>query len=108
VAALDDVVEAFDETCEEKPDVEKQADAIRQHHGLGRPITELAGTPEGAIVPNLSRLTNRLNNAITRLRRAQARAMRAEGTTTERIADVLGVTRQRVSALLRSDSRPRH
>jgi predicted transcriptional regulator len=48
---------------------------------------------------------NRLNNATTRLRRAQAKAMREEGATTERIADSLGVTRQRVSALLRGNRR---
>lgn len=37
----------------------------------------------------------------SRLRYAQAQALRAEGLTVQEIADLFGVTRQRISALLR-------
>jgi len=44
-----------------------------------------------------------LVEAGSRLRRAEAHALHAEGMTMEQIAELFGVTRQRVSALLRSD-----
>lgn len=37
----------------------------------------------------------------SQMRQAEARALRAEGATMEWIADLFGVTRQRISALLR-------
>ena len=44
-----------------------------------------------------------LVDAGSRLRRAEARALHVEGMTMEQIADLFGVTRQRVSALLKRD-----
>jgi len=105
VEALDGVVEALGDACEESGEVAERADAIRSHRLRGQPVSELAGTNEGEIVAHMSGLLSRLNSATTRLRRAHARAMRDEGATTARIADVLGVTRQRVSALLRTDAK---
>lgn len=103
--ALDGVVGALADACEESSVVSEHATAIRNHRQQGKSVSQLAGTDEGGIVIQMSGLLSRLNSATTRLRRAQARAMRNEGATTERIAGVLGVTRQRVSALLRSDAK---
>ena len=106
VEAIDGVVEALGETCEETAEVAERADALRRHRARGLPVSDLAGTEQGRIVVHMSALLAKLNGATTRLRRAHAKAMRDEGATTERIADVLGVTRQRVSALLRTRPDP--
>ena len=105
VLALDGVVGALADACEESSVVSEHATAIRNHRRQGNSVSQLAGTDEGGIVVHVSGLLSRLNSATTRLRRAQAREMRSEGATTERIASVLGVTRQRVSALLRNEAK---
>ena len=105
VNALDGVVDALGDACEQQSEVEKEAGLLREHRQTGRPLVDMPVDDKGGIVMHLSSMLNRLNNATTRLRRAQAKAMREEGATTERIADSLGVTRQRVSALLRGNRR---
>ncbi len=47
-----------------------------------------------------------LHDASGRLRRAEARVLHSQGVTMERIATLFGVTRQRVSSLLRDRDRP--
>ncbi len=105
VLALDGVIGALADACQERSVVSERATAIRNHRRQGKSVSQLAGTDEGGIVVQISGLLSRLNSATTRLRRAQARAMRSEGATTERIADVLGVSRQRISALLRNEAK---
>jgi DNA-directed RNA polymerase specialized sigma subunit len=108
VHALDDVVEALGEACEEASTIEERASRIRSHHSQQLPLASVADTSDGRIVQHVTKVLDRLNKAGTRLRRASARAMRDEGMTTDQIASVLGVTRQRVSALTRRpDAAPR-
>jgi hypothetical protein len=46
----------------------------------------------------------RFEGAGTRFRQQEAKALRAEGMTMEQIAELFGLTRQRISALLRSSA----
>lgn len=60
-------------------------------------------TAEGhpLVVESLTSVLDRLSAVGSRFRRAQAQALHSEGLSMERVAMLFGVTRQRVSALLR-------
>ncbi len=58
---------------------------------LGRPM----------VVETISANIERLRSSGAALRRAHARALHDEGLTMEQIAELFGVTRQRISAILR-------
>lgn len=76
-----------------------QLDALR---GEGRSWAEIVPIEERPLVVELlADNFGRLSTAGARLRRAQAKALHDEGMTMEQIARAFGVTRQRVSALLR-------
>lgn len=53
------------------------------------------------VVEMITQNIENLQSIGSQLRQAEARALRAEGATMEWIADLFGVTRQRISALLR-------
>jgi hypothetical protein len=100
--ALDDVVSALEATCNESRIAAREARQMRDSSRAGKPLHEIfnpAGGPP--LVVRLSALQKRLTEAASRLRRAQARHLHHEGLSTERIAEMFGVTRQRISALLR-------
>ena len=68
----------------------------------GVPWREIADNEERPlVVESLSRVLDQLSVGGSRFRRAQAQALYAEGLSMERVASLFGVTRQRVSALLR-------
>ena len=54
------------------------------------------------LVQLLTRTTNLLHSYGNRVRRTEAKALHDEGMTMDEIASLFGVSRQRVSALLRS------
>ena len=58
------------------------------------------------IVEQLTEIIETLHVSSSRFRRHQARVLRAEGMAMERIAELFGVTRQRVSQLLRAADEP--
>jgi hypothetical protein len=53
------------------------------------------------IVESVTTVLDQLSAVGSKFRRAQAQALHAEGLSMERVAGLFGVTRQRVSALLR-------
>ena len=53
------------------------------------------------VVESVTAVLDRLSAVGSRFRRAQAHALHREGLSMERVAALFGVTRQRVSALLR-------
>jgi hypothetical protein len=61
----------------------------------------VVGEAPPLIVELLSQVQQDLGTAGSSWRREEAAALHAEGMTMERIAELFGVTRQRVSALLR-------
>lgn len=69
-----------------------------------REITEVQ--PRPLVVEVISTALDRLAMAGSAFRRAQADALHREGMSMERVAGLFGVTRQRVSALLRERGEP--
>lgn len=106
LAALDDVVESLEEACAEGERAAKCARSIREQSGEATSWRELlAGSDEAPLVREVANVLRSLGEASSRLRRAEARALHAEGLSTESIARLFGVTRQRVSALLAASRR---
>jgi hypothetical protein len=100
--ALDEVVIALEATCAESKVAADEAKVMRDKSRAGTPLHEsFNGCGDPTLIVRLSQLQQRLSEAGSRLRRAQARLLQHEGLSTERIAELFGVTRQRVSALLR-------
>ena len=70
--------------------------------GAGTPWRDIVDAEERPlVVESLSRVLDQLSVGGSKFRRAQAQALYAEGLSMERVASLFGVTRQRVSALLR-------
>lgn len=83
------------------------AEAIRVERAAGARFSAILAGREGALVAeSLKSMIESLSNAAGRLRRAQARALYADGLSMDKIGRVLGVSRQRVSSLLRSSTQP--
>ncbi len=102
LAALDDLVAAVKAITHLERLVIERAEMIREARRAGTDYRAVEGTGHRPLIVETLRDTQRrLNDAGSRFRRAEARALRAEGLTLDQIAEVLGVTRQRVIALLR-------
>ena len=86
--------------------IKKRIAELRRLRARGVPYTELV-TPEGGplIVQLLTESSTALDSCGANVRRAEAEALYAEGLTMEQIAKSFGVTRQRVSALLRKNAK---
>jgi DNA-directed RNA polymerase specialized sigma24 family protein len=79
-----------------------RAERIREQREEGLTYREIESGDERPLIVELTRDNlATLVEAGSRLRRAEARALHAEGMTMEQIAEIFGVSRQRVSALLR-------
>jgi hypothetical protein len=99
--AFDEVVESLEEACAEGEMAAEQARTIRERCRQGSSWRELlAGDDQAPLVRQVAEVLKNLGKASSRLRRAEARALHGEGLSTERIAQLFGVTRQRISALL--------
>jgi hypothetical protein len=82
--------------------IRKRIAQLRRLRARDMPYTELVTSQDGPlIVQLLTESSTELDSCGARVRRAEAKALYAEGLTMERIAKSFGVTRQRVSALLR-------
>jgi len=80
-----------------------RAERIREQREAGLSYREIESGEQRPLIVELTRDNlAALVEAGSRLRRAEARALHAEGMTMEQIAELFGVSRQRVSALLRS------
>jgi DNA-directed RNA polymerase specialized sigma24 family protein len=75
---------------------------LRRLRAQGVPYAETVAISDGPlIVQLLTESSKALDTSGASVRRAEARALYAEGLTMDQIAERFGVTRQRVSALLR-------
>lgn len=102
LAALSQLAEALRRNVEVGSEVLARIEQVTEARAAGRSWSELVEQEERpVIVEQLSANLERLSSAGSRLRRAQAKALHDEGMTMEQIASFFGVTRQRVSALLR-------
>lgn len=106
IDALDELVAALTQNVEANRAAMEQAQTIKDLRGQGldyRAIADETGSPlvVQLVTENLDRL--RVHGA--RLRQKQAAALHAEGMTMDEIAELFGVSRQRISALLK-EARP--
>lgn len=101
--ALNELDQALDQTIEMVEDMKRRCEAIRDAHAEGTPLREIVPRERAPLlVQLLTRTTDLLHSYGNRVRRTEARALYEQGMTMEEIATLFGVTRQRVSALLRS------
>jgi DNA-directed RNA polymerase specialized sigma24 family protein len=81
-----------------------RAERIREQREAGLSYRDIESGVDRPLIVELTRDNlAALVEAGSRLRRAEAHALHAEGMTMEQIAELFGVSRQRVSALLRRD-----
>jgi hypothetical protein len=102
IDALDDLDRALVQMDDMVERMTQRIAAIRQARAEGRSLREIVPNEQTPLlVQLLTESTNLLHSYGNRVRRTQARALHGEGMTMDEIAKLFGVTRQRVSALLR-------
>lgn len=105
--ALDELMATAEEAHDLLTVAVRQAEHVRQLRTEGMPWSELVpAEPRPLVVELLTTIQERLSAAGSQWRRTQARALYDEGMTTQAIADLFGVTRQRISALLSTTTTP--
>jgi hypothetical protein len=104
---------ALDELCLAVQDAQQLLDklltraaVLREERERGRTYGELVEEAEHPLVVEmLTAVLDELAASGSAFRRAEARALAADGFTQDRIAALFGVTRQRVSVLLKEPRR---
>ena len=105
LAAIESVVQALTENQSRTEIALQRAADIREQRLAGRSYTEIYESSEHPLlVEILTTNVLELHDVGHHLRTAQAWALRQEGLSTQRIAQLYGVSRQRIMALLRSAS----
>ncbi len=100
--ALDNLVDAAQQVARIAEHVSVRAAYIRACRLQGRPYREIvSGEYSPLIAGLLPENIQRLETASTRFRQAEAAALHQEGMTMEEIGRLFGLTRQRISALIR-------
>lgn len=100
--ALADLDRALDESIDMTKRMKARITELRNSQAEGRELREFVPEEETPLlVQLLTESTNLLHAYGNRVRRTEARALHQEGMTMDQIATLFGVTRQRVSALLR-------
>ena len=103
VEALDQLVDALQRNNDRIQHAVTKAASLRRRREAGGSWNEILSAEERPLVIELiGQNLDELYSAGGRLRRSLARALYDEGLSMEQIARTFGVTRQRVSALLRS------
>jgi hypothetical protein len=100
--ALEDLVRAAANVNDAVEMLTARAARMRELRRQGAQWREIVDAEERPLIAEmLTDTIQRFEAAGTRFRRAKARALHDEGMTMEQIADLFGLTRQRISALLR-------
>jgi|SRR5689334_20912811 predicted XRE-type DNA-binding protein len=99
LTALEDVIAENDRRATL---IKKRMARIRRARARGAQYSDTVASEDGPlIVQMVTESATALDTCGAMVRRAEAQALYEEGMTMERIAEHFGVTRQRVSALLR-------
>lgn len=102
VEALADLDRALEANLERTRRMRRRIAELQRACASGRPIREIIPAEESPLlVQLLTESTSSLDEHGSRVRRTEARLLHREGVPMEQIAHLFGVTRQRVSALLR-------
>lgn len=105
--ALADLLTELDRCVDELVQSRARAETLLRRRQAGEPWLEIVTSePRPLIVERISTVLASLSAAGHTWRREQAAALQAEQISINRIAGLFGVTRQRISALLR-DPDPR-
>ena len=105
--ALEELVAAAEEVSRMTAHVTARAAQIRTGRLEGLPYRQIvAGENLPLIAALLTENIQRLEAAGTRFRQAEAHALHDEGMTMEEIGRLFGLTRQRISALIRGAAAP--
>ena len=108
LAALTALEEILEDQGERSRRIKKRIAQIRRGRANGASYTELVTNHDNPlIVQLLTESSIALDTGGADVRRAEARALYAEGLTMDQIAERFGVTRQRVSTLLRRAQQPK-
>jgi DNA-directed RNA polymerase sigma subunit (sigma70/sigma32) len=100
--ALGELDRALDQTVDMARQMKDQIEHLRRATADGQPLREVVSAQQTPlIVQLLTESTNLLHTYGNRVRRTQALALHHQGMTMDEVAQLFGVTRQRVSALLR-------
>lgn len=100
--AFEGLERALDANTERARLIKERIAAIRAARAERRPYGEIVRAEERPLVVQLvTESATALDSFGVRLRRAEAQALYDEGLTMEEIASLFGVTRQRVSVLLK-------
>jgi hypothetical protein len=100
--ALSNLRDAANDNLARTTEILERLDRFEVHLAAGDPVTDaVADEPTPRIVEMLSLNMAALQTRGADFRAAQARSLHEEGLTMEAIGDLFGVTRQRISALLR-------
>ena len=100
--ALTALEEGLDDQRRRASSIKRRIALIRRRRAMGASYTEIVSSNETPlIVQLLTESSTALDTWGAEVRRAEARALYEEGLTMEQIAEHFGVTRQRVSTLLR-------
>jgi DNA-directed RNA polymerase sigma subunit (sigma70/sigma32) len=104
VRALAELHEALDANIRRARRMQERIVAIQDAMAGGEPLRDIVPREETPLlVELLTQSAQNLSAYGSRVRRLEARALHQEGLTMEQIARLFGVTRQRVSMLLRED-----
>lgn len=104
LAALRDLDRALDENIERARLMKRRIAELEEADAEGRQIREILPEEEPPLIVELiTESSDALHLYGSRVRRTEARALHGEGLTMDQIAKLFGVSRQRVSALLRDN-----
>ena len=102
IEALRDLRVALDQNLAAAEEIRRRIDRFLAAREAGQSYTEIVtSSPRPLIVELVTANLQRLATVVSKFRRAEAAALHDEGLTMEAIAAMFGVTRQRVSALLK-------
>jgi hypothetical protein len=100
-AALDHLAESAERTSAEQQLIADSARAMTEEHRRGRSWAAiLSGEGQPSVLGLLGSSLRRMSETSSRVRAAVASALVKEGLSTRQIAAHLGVTHQRISAML--------
>jgi hypothetical protein len=103
--ALERLVDELDDCIAELRRARRRAEALLDERRSGRQWLEIVSTESRPlVVESISTVLGSLARAGHEWRREEASALRDENVSINRIAALFGVTRQRISALLREQS----
>ena len=107
-AALRELIAELDRCVEELGHARERAEELLDRRRSGHSWTDIvSGESRPLVVERISTVLATLAGAGSTWRREQALALQAEEVSINRIAAMFGVTRQRISALLKERDDPR-